>query len=82
MDMSKALGFSPGDSSGYGTPQHVRPATDLSPHVDGGPSSSAQTNAGASADASSNLYVCAGIVIGAVLLLWLLGAVVFRSIRL
>ena len=82
--MADKLRLTAGDASGWGggvaQPQATRKATDLSPHVDGGPSSAAQTNAGASRDATSTLYMSAALVIGAVVLLWLMGALVFRSI--
>lgn len=80
MDIAGKLRLAPGDFGGGA--QAVVPVTDLSAHVDGGRSSSASTNAGSSADAQRNMYYAAGIVIGATVLLWLLGALVFRSIRL
>lgn len=57
-------------------------APDLSPHVDGGQASTASTNASASASDTSTLYMAAFYVLAAIALLWILGAVVFRKVRL
>lgn len=72
----------PGESSGWsqGTAQAQGSVTDLSPHVDGGsPTGSTNTNAGAD---TTVLYWSAGIVVAAGILLWFLGGVVFKSVRL
>lgn len=64
---------------GVSEPRPVRPVTDLSPHVDGGPDSTRGSNKVSDADARKNLWDAAAIVIAAVLFLWLSGALVFRS---
>lgn len=67
-------GWSAGNSEAQGS------VTDLSPHVDGGtPTGSTMTNAGAD---TTVLHWAAGIVIVSGLLLWFLGGVVFKSVRL
>lgn len=70
-----------GDLSGWGPGVSAPTAkvTDLSAHVDGGPDSSRGSNAVTTAGAQTNLYCAAAIVGVAVLLLWLSGALVFRS---
>lgn len=64
-------------SSWLGGQTHVQPVTDLTAHVDGGQNSSRMTNM-AAADGSS-LYDAVGIVAIALILLWVLGALSFRS---
>ena len=75
-------GFLTGDSSGWaqGVAQASVPITNLSPHVDGGTHSALSgTNAGAAPDSAKTLRVAAGIVIVALLLLWLSGGLMFKS---
>lgn len=57
----------------------VKPVTDQSDHVNGGMSSSAGTNAGS---ATTVLYTAAGIVLAALVLLWLLGGVAIKGASL
>lgn len=72
-----------GDSSGWaGGASQPPPVPDLSPHVDGGHPSTGDANAGASASDTSTLYMAAFYVLAAIALLWILGAVVFRKVRL
>lgn len=59
-----------------------RPVTDLSPHVDGGQSSTNPAGAANPVQAKSTLYMSASYVLFAIALLWVLGAVVFRKVRL
>ena len=59
----------------------VKSVTDLSDHVDGGPKSSAGTNAAADARSKMVLYGAAGVVAVATILLWVMGGS-FRAIRL
>lgn len=85
FDMGRQIGLSAGDFGGGGVAavrQASHPVTDLSPHVDGGQSSSAMTNASANSDETRQMYLCAIIVLSALAALWLLGALVFRRIRL
>jgi beta-lactamase regulating signal transducer with metallopeptidase domain len=68
-----------------GNTQASQPVTNLSPHVDGGPASArgaAGSNAASSADDKMCLHVACGIVLAAVLLLWVMGALVFSTARL
>jgi hypothetical protein len=60
-------------------PQHTVPVTDLGPHVDGGANSAGQSSA---ANDQQAFMVACGIVIGALLLLWFMGGIAFRSARL
>lgn len=72
-----------GDSGGWGmgnsTPQATATVTDLSAHVDGGPASSRGSNVVVQESAKMNLYSSAAIVLAALVLLFLSGAIVFRS---
>lgn len=82
--------FSPGDAIGgsrYGAaqfgapvqPTSSTPVTDLSMHV-GGLNSGTANSVSNSSDTAC-MYWSAGLVIGAIGLLWLLGGVVFSSAR-
>jgi hypothetical protein len=69
-----------GDLLNYGPmPQHTEKATDLSPHVDGGPASASHTNR---ATDRAVLHTAVAIVLIALVLLWLMGGLVFRSATL
>lgn len=71
-----------GTQSGWsgGVAQAQDPVTDLSAHVDGGtPTATTGTNAGTD---TTVLHWAAGIVVVAGLLLWFMGGIVFRSVRL
>jgi hypothetical protein len=67
------------------TPQHSVPVTDASPQIDGGVTvsggASTTSNVNASAGSKQLLYIEAGIVLAALALLWLMGAVVFKGAR-
>lgn len=69
------MGFDMGHMFPAQTP--VRPVTDLSPHVDGGPSGSAVTSV--DYDDRTNLHDAAAIVAIAVILLWVAGAFSLRN---
>lgn len=72
-----------GDLLSYGAvPQHTEKATNLSPHVDGGTSSAKGSNTSASADARRILHTSIAIVLIALVLLWALGGIAFRSATL
>ena len=65
--------------------QHTQPVTNLSQHVDGGNApyvSGGQANRNAPADARQVLYFSVAYVLGALALLWLMGALAFRGARL
>lgn len=65
--------------------QASTPVTNLSPHVDGGPSSArgaAGSNAAMSGDDKAVCHIACGTVLAALILLWLMGALVFRTARL
>lgn len=79
FDFSGNVGDSAGWAGGASQPAAV---PDLSAHVDGGHSSTMNTNSGASASDTSLLYMSAFYVLAALALLWILGAVVFRKVRL
>lgn len=69
-----------GDMVNYGpTPQPTEKATNLSPHVDGGQASALHTN---TATDTRILHTAIAIVLVALLLLWLMGGLVFRSATL
>ena len=75
-------GFLTGDSSGWagGVAQATVPVTNLAPHVDGGTHSALSgTNAGAPPEAHRTLRFAVGIVVAALLLLWMSGSLLFRS---
>ena len=61
---------------------HTRSAGDLSAEVSGGPSaaSAAGANASAPEDSKRVLSYAAGIVFAALLLLWLMGAIVLKGV--
>lgn len=69
------MGFDMGHMFPAQTP--TRPVTDLSPHVDGGPNA-AVAPAG-SYDDRGTLHDAAAIVAVALIVLWLSGAMAFRS---
>ena len=56
--------------------------TDLSPHVDGGQTSTASARGNASPDAVKVLHIAAAYVLLALLLLWITGTLVLRGARL
>lgn len=61
----------------------IKPVTDQSDHVSGGNlSGSGGSNSAAGAPAKTVLYTAAGIVLAALLLLWLLGGVVVKGASL
>lgn len=70
-----------GDLSSWaqGNSEPTATVTDLSAHVDGGPNSARGSNMMTTDHARMNLYGAASIVAAAVLLLWLSGALVFRT---
>lgn len=70
------LGVSPGDMAIFAGTQPTHPVTNLSPHVSGGNSNN---NAQASGDSKTTMYWSAGIVVTALVILWLSGALVFRG---
>lgn len=63
--------------------QPTEKATNLTAHVEGptGPSN-AVSNSTAAVSAKTTMHYAAGIVISAVVLLWLCGAIVFKSVNL
>lgn len=72
-----------GDASGWpGGTAVSRPVTDLSPHVSGGVSASANANTNSTDAQKRILYLDAAIVLSSIALLWLFGAVVFRGIKI
>lgn len=82
MDVMSGLA---GNASGWpgGTAQAQYPVTDLSNHVSGGQSAtSAAANVNASDESRQVLWLCASLVLGAIALLWIFGALVFRGISL
>lgn len=79
FDFSGSVGDRAGWAGGASQPA---PVPDLSPHVDGGQSSTSGTNAGASVSDQSTLYMSAFYVLAALAVLWILGALVFRKARL
>jgi len=83
LDPSQIGDLFSGGGNGYGAvPQSTEKITNLSPHVDGGSTSS---SVGARATAPSDrrvLHVAAGIVLVSLALLWLMGGVLFRSASL
>lgn len=77
FDFSGAVG----DLVNYGpAPQPTQKVTDLSPHVDGGQASARGSNATASD--KRILHTAIAIVLLAVVFLWLLGGIAFRSATL
>lgn len=80
----KAMDALVGDMSGWpgGTAQATKPVTDLSPHVDGGPQGASGGNATANAQSVKVMHLMAAIVLIALAVLWLSGALVFRGARL
>lgn len=63
-------------------PKATRSVDDLSPHVDGGSAGTMNTNAAMGPDEKAVLYMSAGIVLAALALLWMMGALAFRGARL
>jgi hypothetical protein len=84
MGASAGLNKLIGDGSGWGggVAQPTRPVTDLSAHVDGGTQLPSGGNATANAQSVKVMHVMAAIVLVALALLWLSGALVFRGARL
>ena len=86
MDITGLLGGMPGDASGWqgGIAQPTASVTDLSAHVDGGAGRFGQmavhaAHSGGSASAVSTTHFAAGIVIAAIVALWVLGLLVFKG---
>lgn len=71
----------PGDSSGWkqGVAQASVPVTNLAPHVDGG-ANSAMSHA--DSDAYGTAKYASALVLGALALLWFMGAFAFKSASL
>lgn len=63
-------------------PKPNRSVDDLSPHVDGGKAGTQMTNAAVNPDDRACLYTAAAIVLAALALLWMMGALAFRGARL
>jgi len=63
-------------------PKSTQPVTNLAPHVDGGQGGSTGTNRAASADANKVLHGTIAIILVALMLLWMMGALAFRKARL
>lgn len=60
-------------------------ASNLTVHVSGSVSGNSKTpnaNSNASSQTKATMHYAAGIVVGAVIALWLLGAIVFKSVNL
>lgn len=73
----------PGDLSGIASSPYGYPVTDLSPQVDGGQSAvNASANRNVSDEHKSVMYLSAGITLAAIAILWAMGALVFRGIKL
>ena len=87
MDIAGMLGGMPGDASGWqgGIAQPTASVTDLSAHVDGGSGRFGQmtvahaAGAPAMATATSTAHFAAGIVVAAIVALWVLGLLVFKG---
>lgn len=78
FDVGASVGNASGWLNGFTTP--TAPVTDLSPHVDGGP---VHANVGSNVNADTSvLHIAAGIVIVALVLLWVLGALVIKTANL
>jgi hypothetical protein len=78
LDMLIGGGGGAGNTSVWsGGISPVTPVTDQSMHYNGGTATG--NNAVAPAGAKSVMYWAAGIVIAAIVILWILGAVTFRS---
>lgn len=75
------MGFDIGNAGSWshGMTRPVRPVTDLTPHVDGGPASARGSNAVANPDDRGTLHDAAALVIAALVLLWIAGAFTFRN---
>lgn len=83
MDIVDVLAkLDPSVSAAYRS-QAQRDASDLSPHVNGGPSPAATTGANSTtdADARATLHLSAAIVLAAIVALWLLGAFVLKGVN-
>ena len=77
IDVGNAAGW----LNGHASPS--TPVTDLSPHVDGGPvNAQRNSNANATGDGKAALHMGAAIVVGALVALWLMGVIVFKSANL
>ena len=89
MDIGGLLSGMPGDASGWqgGIAQPTASITDLSAHVDGGVGRFGQmttathgaTGASGMASATSTMHFAAGIVVAAIVALWVLGLLVFKG---
>ena len=88
MDIAGMLGGMPGDASGWqgGIAQPTASVTDLSAHVDGGAGRFGQVavvhgaqSVAATATATSTAHFAAGIVVAAIVALWVLGLLVFKG---
>ena len=83
IDLGAQSWFSPGDAAL--SPQSQVSVNDLSEHVTGGTSAAGtqkNSNAASSASQKQILYIAAGYVIGATILIVLLGGFVFKSANL
>ena len=86
MDVAGLLGM-PGDASGWqgGIAQPTASVTDLSAHVDGGVGRFGQMttathhSAAGMATATGTVHFAAGIVVAAIVALWVLGLLVFKG---
>ena len=88
MDITGLLGGMPGDASGWqgGIAQPTPSVTDLSAHVDGGAGRFGQIavahgahSAVGTSTAMGTAHFAAGIVIAAIVALWVLGLLVFKG---
>ena len=88
MDIAGMLGGMPGDASGWqgGIAQPTASVTDLSAHVDGGSGRFGQGQVAlvhggsvATAGALGTAHFAAGIVVAAIVALWVLGLLVFKG---
>lgn len=81
VEWGSLLGM-PGDTAGWsgGIAQASVPVTDLSPHVDGGQSQGTSAAANMNAGSSiTTLHDAVGVVLAAIILLYLMGALVFKG---
>ena len=88
MDIAGMLGGMPGDASGWqgGIAQPTASVTDLSAHVDGGAGHFGQpmtvahgAHSAGAASAVSTTHYAAGMVVAAIVALWVLGLLVFKG---
>lgn len=79
-DLGGLVGMQAMSPGGFTSPSASRPVSDLGEHYTGlsGPSNAMRA---ADGDTQKTLVLAAAIVIGALALLWLMGGLVFKSIR-